>query len=174
MNNHDTSTHDNGEHQPVAKVEPNETTSRRRFLRGAAAAAGGLVLGAQMTALAEDEKPAPSTPVTVTPAAGGETQIALPAKVLEEVGGFEVVETANDKVIVARVGAATIAACSAICTHKGGALEYDKESGQFFCTRHGARFETSGKVAKGPAQKDLKSYQTRAVLGLSPQVKAGK
>ena len=158
MNNHDCH-----EQQPAA----NETTSRRRFLQGAAAAAGGLVLGAQMTAMAQDETPAPSTPVPVTPTPGGETQIPLPAEVLEEVGGFEVIGT-EEKIIVARTGATTIAACSAICTHKGGALEYDKESGQFFCTRHGARFETTGKVAKGPAKDDLQTFQTRAILGLSP------
>ena len=160
MNNHDC-------HKD--QIEENEITSRRRFLRGAAAAAGGLVFGAQVTAMAQ-ETPAPSTPATVTPAAevNGETQIPLPAKVLEKVGGFEVVESADEEIIVARTGAATIAACSAVCTHKGGILEYDKDSGQFYCTRHGARFETTGKVVKGPAKKDLQAFQTRAVLGLSP------
>lgn len=160
MNDHDCSNEQ--------QCDENQTTPRRQFLRSAAAAAGGLVLGAQMTALAQEETTAPSTPVTVSPAEGGETQIPLPAKVLKEVGGFEVVENADEKIIVARTSAATIAACSAVCTHKGGILEYDKESGQFYCTRHGARFETSGKVAKGPAKKDLQAFQTRAVLGLSP------
>jgi len=152
----------NSEH---SEHEANETTSRRRFLQRAAIAAGGLVLGAQISARAEEETPAPGTP-----AIADETQIPLPAKVLEEVGGFEVVETADDQIIVARTGATAIAACSAICTHKGGILAYDKESGHFFCTRHGARFETTGKVAKGPAKDDLKSYQTRAVLGLSSSI----
>lgn len=159
MNNHDC----HNEHQ----LNDNETTSRRRFLRGAAAAAGGLVLGAQLTSRAEETIPAPSTPATVDSTAGGEMQIPLPSKVLEKVGGFAVVENADEKIIVARTGAATIAACSAVCTHRGGILEYDEDRGQFYCTRHGARFETTGKVAKGPAEKDLKAFQTRAVLGLS-------
>lgn len=174
MNNHDTSTHDVSTHDCHEQHgDANENTARRRFLRGAAAAAGGVLLGAQMTALANEETPAPSTPVTstpvtVAPTANAETQIPLPSKVLEEIGGFEIVETADEKIIVARTGATTIAACSAICTHKGGILEYDHESGQFYCTRHGARFKTSGKVAKGPAKKELQAFQTRAVLGLTP------
>lgn len=141
-----------------------EKSARRKFLQTAAAAAGGLVLGVQMTARAEGETPQQSTPAANI---GVERQFLLPQKVLQEVGAFEVVESGEDKIIVARTGPASIVACSAVCTHKGCIIGYEHESQQFVCPCHGARFETSGKVAKGPAKRDLKSYQTRVVLGVS-------
>jgi cytochrome b6-f complex iron-sulfur subunit len=139
-------------------------SARRRFLQGVAATAGGLVLGMQMAAHAEGETADQSTPA---PGAGVELQLTLPEKVLESVGAFEVVEYGDAKIIVARSGPSTIVACSAVCTHKGGILDYDHESRQFVCPSHSARFDTAGKVVKGPAKLDLKSYQTRVVLGLA-------
>lgn len=144
-----------------------EQSDRRKFLQGAAVAAGGLVLGLQV-ARAEGETADQSTPA---PAANAETQFSLPDKVLESVGGFEVVENGDDKIIVARTGKTSIVACSAVCPHKGGTLTYEHESQQFFCTSHGARFEVTGKVVKGPAKRDVKSFQTRAVLGISSPAK---
>ena len=145
--------------------EASEKNGRRRFLQGAAAAAGGLVLGMPLCAHAEGE-----TADEGTAAAGTEQekQLDMPEKVLEAVGGFEVIEHGDEKTIVARTGPAKIIACSAICTHKGGTVAYDHESGQLFCARHGARYEVTGKVVQGPAKRDLQSYQTRPILGLSP------
>ena len=136
---------------------------RRKFLQGAAAVAGGLVLGLQSARAQENEggeNPPAAAPLP-------ETLLNLPEPVLAEVGGFEVVENGDDKIIVARTGPTSIVACSAICTHKGGTMVYDHETGQLICPNHGARFHTTGKVAKGPAKRDLKSYKTRAILGLS-------
>lgn len=146
----------------------NQKTDRRKFLQGAAAAVGGLVLSMQV-ARAQGE-----AVEEIVPAPLPETLMNLPEKVLAEVGGFETVENGDDKIIVARTGPTSIAACSAVCTHKGGNLVYDHESKQFVCTSHGARFETTGKIAKGPAKRDLKSYTSRAVLGLSEDVEEAK
>jgi cytochrome b6-f complex iron-sulfur subunit len=129
---------------------------RRKFLQSAAVAVSSIALG--LSTAAQADAPA---------AENGELLMALPAQVLEKVGGFEVIETADDKVIVARTGPTSIVACSAICTHKGCTVGYEHESGQFVCPCHGARYETTGKVVKGPAKRDLKSYKTRPVLGLS-------
>ncbi len=133
---------------------PND--QRRKFLQGAAVAVGSIAFG--LPAVANTDAPAAETDELLLP---------LPAQVLEKVGGFEIVETADDKIIVARTGPASIVACSAICTHKGCTVGYEHESGQFVCPCHGARYETTGKVVKGPAKRDLKSYKTRPVLGLS-------
>lgn len=139
------------------KDQPND--NRRKFLQGAAVAVGSIAFGLPTAAHAD----APA-------AEKEELLLPLPAQVLEKVGGFEVVETADDKVIVARTGLTSIVACSAICTHKGCTVAYEHESGQFVCPCHGARYETTGKVVKGPAKRDLKSYKTRSVLGLSAPV----
>jgi len=156
------------------KEKPNGKSDRRKFLKGAAAAAGGLVLGMHVARaegeVVEEVAPAPAP----DPAALPETLMNLPEKVFEEVGGFEIVENGDDKIIVARTGPIKVAACSAICTHKGGVLGYDHASGQFVCPLHAARFETTGKVAKGPATRDLKSYKSRVVLGLSEDVEEPK
>jgi cytochrome b6-f complex iron-sulfur subunit len=147
---------------------PNDDTgkNRRKFLQASAIAAGGLIFGLQATTQADESSGAPSTPVS-DGAAAGEFLVALPPEVLEKVGGFEVVETPTDKIIVARTGPASIVACSAICTHKGCTVGYEHDAKQFVCPCHGARYELTGKVVKGPAKRDLKSYQTRPVLGLS-------
>ena len=143
-------------------------TERRKFLQGAAATAGGLLLGLQV-ARGKEENEGQSTPPVefVVAAQSPETFFNLPPAVLEKEGGYEVVENESGKIIIARNGPTSIVACSAVCTHKGGVLDYDQATQQFYCTRHGARFEVTGKVAKGPAKSNLNSYQTRALVGLS-------
>jgi cytochrome b6-f complex iron-sulfur subunit len=148
-----------------ASAQENESASeRRRFLKSAAGVAGGLALGLQLAARADE------TATGVTAAVAPETLVPIPEKVLAEVGGAGVVETANDKVIVARTGASEVVACSAVCTHRGGIVNY--VNGEFVCPRHGARFGLDGKVKQGPAQRPLKPYTARLALGLSPKSEA--
>jgi Rieske Fe-S protein len=148
----------------------NETTleagsSRRRFLQSAAGVAGGLALGLQVVAKAEGDG------VVVATAKAAETTVPIPEKVLAKVGGFDVVEVDNgeikDKILVARVGATRVVACSAVCTHKGCIVGYEHESGEIVCPCHGARYSIEGKVKQGPAKRDLKPYNARLTLGLS-------
>lgn len=134
-------------------------SERRAFLKTAAVAAGGLALGLQLSSRADDAAP-PNTP------ANGETVVALPEKVLAGVGGFDVVDAGNDKVIVVRTDEKSVAACSAICTHRGCTLGYDAAAKQLACPCHGARFGLDGKVLRGPAKRDLKAYDARIALGL--------
>lgn len=138
-------------------------SERRRFLQTAAVAAGGLVLGLQSVTRAGE----PSTP-----GAGDEALLTLPPKLLETVGASEVMETAADKIIVARSSPTEIIACSAICPHKGCAVNYEHDSKQFVCPCHGSHFDLDGHVTHGPAKSDLKKYQTRVVLGISTPAKA--
>jgi len=46
-------------------------------------------------------------------------------------------------------------ALSAVCTHLG-CIVARQEDGEFFCPCHGSRFDSQGKVVKGPAPKPLR------------------
>lgn len=154
--------------QVAAQIQQNREVQtveapRRAFLKNAAVATSGLALGLQLSARANDADDKASDKAS-TPA---EVVVAVPEKVLAKVGGFDVIDTATGKVIVARTGDASVAACSAVCTHKGCTVGYEHASKEFVCPCHGARFGLDGKVKQGPARRDLKSYDARLALGLS-------
>jgi cytochrome b6-f complex iron-sulfur subunit len=147
-------------------------SSRRRFLQTAAVATGGLALGLQLVSRADDDgddddHKAATAPQPVLATAADEVIVPLPAKVLAAVGGSDVVQTANDKVIVARTAEDTVVACSAVCTHRGCTVGYEHGSKEFVCPCHGARYALDGTVKQGPARRALKSYSARVALGLS-------
>jgi cytochrome b6-f complex iron-sulfur subunit len=141
--------------QPDGDGNSQESCSgRRRFLCQVAGAAGSLTLGLSTLRATVAE-------AQTTAAGKGNDDLVLKFnehKDLSKVGGSEVITTDTGKVIVARTDETTFAACSAICTHRGGQLFYDHGSKQFVCPSHGARFDLSGKVAKGPAKNPLQAY----------------
>ena len=140
-------------------------TARRHFLRQTACAAG-LVLA--LPALGQaDEKADAQT-------ARAADDLVLKTgdhKALNKVGGSKIIATEAGKIIVARTGESTFAACAALCTHKDAELEYDHRSKRFICPLHNSEFDLNGKVVVGPAKTNLKSYasQTAAVVTLKPQ-----
>jgi Rieske Fe-S protein len=130
-------------------------SGRREFLVSAGAVAGGLVLN-----LVSVEKTAASVPPS-------ETTIKLDEKSsLNKVGGSQVVETANGKVIIARTGETSFAAVSAVCTHKGATLKYDDKAKLFACPSHGSKFNVDGSNAGGPAKSPVKSLKLQNALVL--------
>ena len=87
---------------------------------------------------------------------------------LAEVGGFVTLNTTVGKIVVARVEAAKFVAVGAVCTHKGGPIEYDKQNQQFYCPWHKSQFDLEGAVLKGPAKQPLPHYkeETATVIKL--------
>ena len=63
-----------------------------------------------------------------------------------------------NQVVVARISSSTFAAVTQICSHEGKAQVMYNGS-QFYCTAHGATFNTSG-AALSVTSKAIKSYQT--------------
>lgn len=59
------------------------------------------------------------------------------------------------KLAVYRDENGTLHACSAICPHMGGILQWNSEEKSFDCPLHGSRFTTDGCVVNGPAISDL-------------------
>lgn len=147
------------------EVTPN---SRRRFFRQAAAATMvSAVAGFALEHVAKADEAAP---------AAAHQEVLLPIKGdLEKIGGYTIIDVHENeesrKVIVARVDANTLAACSAICTHRGCTLEYDANSKEWACPCHGSQFSLDGQVVRGPAKKPLEQFT--AVLGVELSSAAG-
>jgi cytochrome b6-f complex iron-sulfur subunit len=137
-------------------MENEEVNSRRRFFRQAAAAtmAGAVASLALENVAKANGMPAPD-------AAHQELHLPLNGE-LAKIGGFTVLDVKENnesrKVIVARVDANTLAACSAICTHKGCTVEYDGTAKEWSCPCHGSRFALDGQVTHGPAKLPLEQF----------------
>lgn len=66
----------------------------------------------------------------------------------------------TDGVIVARTNTGSYIAVASACTHQGTNVNFQSSNEQFKCPNHGAEFDASGKVLKGPATKALTQYKT--------------
>ncbi len=72
-------------------------------------------------------------------------------------------------VIIAKTSSANLIAVAAACSHEGANVQYQNNNNQFYCPRHGAKFNTSGAVTQGPASTPLKQY-TVTVNGNSVRI----
>lgn len=71
-------------------------------------------------------------------------------------GGYVV----KNGVIVARTNSGTFLAVAAACTHEGSTINFNASGNKFVCPNHGAQFNSNGSVTKGPANTNLKQYNT--------------
>jgi len=69
---------------------------------------------------------------------------------------------ASNGIIVIRVASgnqvSSFKAFSNVCTHQGGVISYDKASTSFSCATHGATFNQTGTVTKGPASSNMSTF----------------
>jgi cytochrome b6-f complex iron-sulfur subunit len=146
--------------------------SRRTLLQGAAvAAAGAVVIGCGSEPSGDDDgveidAPAADTGVTMC---GNNLCIdlnnAANASLLTVgVGKAYIAPAPHGKLIVVQLTAGAYVAMSAICTHAGCSVAYNKASNLMACPCHGSKFNTDGTVNTGPAARDLKTF-TAAVDG---------
>jgi len=77
---------------------------------------------------------------------------------LSAVGGALLVEVGSDTVMVIRTADAQVIAVSAICTHAGCTVGYNAAARTLDCPCHGARYDETGRVIRGPAVRDLRLY----------------
>lgn len=59
------------------------------------------------------------------------------------------------KIAVYRDDCGEVHACSAVCPHLGGILQWNQDEKSFDCPLHGSRFTTDGTVINGPSFTDL-------------------
>ncbi len=69
-------------------------------------------------------------------------------------GGYLV----HSGIVVARTLAGGFLAVSASCTHQGTNVNYSSANNNFICPNHGAIFNSTGAVTRGPASSNLTSY----------------
>jgi Rieske Fe-S protein len=130
---------------------------RREFLVKAGSIAGGLVLSLAGTEIAQ-------AGVTGAPQEE-EVVIKIDDKSpLNKVGGSQTIETKSGKVIVARTSEASFVALSAVCTHRGGSINYDEGTKTFVCPNHGSKFGSDGANSGGPAKKPLAAHSAQNAL----------
>ena len=67
----------------------------------------------------------------------------------------------REKIILIREDDKVVKALKNYCPHKGGPLKKSRKDGLLVCGWHKARFNLSGKVKKGPAEEDLKSFEAK-------------
>ena len=164
-------------HNLEIELEPvvAECNGRREFLThsvagGLAIALGGAILTRAARADDDDDNDAKAkgdadnkaVPPATAPADAAQNGdlVIKPSDYpeLAKVGGYVTLDTKAGKIVVARVDETKFVAVGAVCTHKGGPINYDGEAKQFFCPWHKSRFELDGAVAKGPAKAPLPSY----------------
>ena len=77
-----------------------------------------------------------------------------------------------NKLIIARTNEGNLVAFGKKCTHQGGPLAYNAESGLFQCPWHGAQFSGKGEVKRGPAEANLKAHniiKEESTLTITPK-----
>lgn len=140
--------------------------SRRQLLSGAGALGGALILSRVVLAQDEDEANKENDGKSVKIADGQVVLRLNDNPELGKVGGWKIFDVGEDRVIVANTDKGLVAT-SAICTHKGCEIGYHADVHQFVCPCHGARFGEDGKVARGPARKDLQKYASDSAIIVS-------
>ena len=162
--------------------QKSECANRRQFLTRSVVGGLAIALGGAnliQIARADDENDKDNDDVAAPPAAPNAAPapnaknyelVVKPSDhpELAKVGGFVMLDTNVGKITVARVSETQFAAVGAVCTHKGGPIEYNADEKQFFCPWHKSQFALDGSVLKGPAKVALPNYkeETAAVISL--------
>lgn len=71
-------------------------------------------------------------------------------------GGFLVL----NEIIIARTLQGDFLAVSVACTHQYTNVDFHPLTNNFICSNHGSQFTSTGAVSKGPAEINLKKYNT--------------
>ena len=66
-------------------------------------------------------------------------------------------------IIIARTLTGTFLAVSSACTHAGTTVNYSAQGNEFICPNHGAEFNSTGVVTRGPATRNLTQYQVEVI-----------
>lgn len=92
---------------------------------------------------------------------GGSQTLSIPLNELG-VGDAKMVRFQGTAVAVVRKENA-VYALSAVCTHLGCIVKWERDNNRLFCPCHAAIFDLNGNVLGGPAPRPLPSYQAKVV-----------
>jgi Rieske Fe-S protein len=76
-------------------------------------------------------------------------------------GEGAIISSGKKKIAVYRDFENKLTACTAVCPHLGGILQWNADEKTFDCPMHGSRFTSDGKVINGPASSDLKKVSIK-------------
>ncbi len=156
----------------VISNAPLENEIKRRTLLKTGAVAGGAGIAGLAVGVIGYKSNSNKVIATATPSASASTTASASASAATSgtkiasvtdvpVGSaFKFMNPATGKPgYVMQPAAGTFVACSAVCTHQGCIVNFDKASDIFHCPCHGAEFDgTSGAVTRGPAHRDLEKF----------------
>lgn len=152
--------------------EPLENDIKRRTLLKTGAVAGGAGIAGLAVGLFGYKSSSNSAVATSTPSATlSESATPTPSATASVPNGTKVATVADVKVgsafqftnpadgtpaYLMQPAAGTFIACSAVCTHEGCIVNFDKGLDIFHCPCHGAEFDgKTGAKTRGPARRDL-------------------
>jgi cytochrome b6-f complex iron-sulfur subunit len=117
--------------------------------------------GTKEQSVSSQPSQSPSPTLDVSPRSDGFTAVSdLPALKASPTGVIAPPEIAV--ALVANPSDPNIPlAVSPRCTHTACTVEWDKGIDAFICPCHGARFDATGKVLRGPADKPLQTYNVK-------------
>ena len=136
---------------------PDPSLSRREFaLRSAQVITAGALFSLVLDACGAANPDSSTAPggSTGTPSAVTLDLTTSTYSALQQTGGAVKLVAKGQKLIACRTDAVTCIAFSAVCTHAGCELPLPA-AGVSTCRCHGAKFDGTGKVLKGPARRDL-------------------
>jgi cytochrome b6-f complex iron-sulfur subunit len=131
--------------------------NRKEFFSRVGFGAAAALLPACMAGLASScSSDNSSSPTTTPPPTGVDFILDVSTGSLATNGGYLV----SQGIVVARINSGTYIAVSASCTHEGTNVNYNASGNNFICPNHGAQFSSTGTVTQGPANSNLKKYNT--------------
>ena len=77
---------------------------------------------------------------------------------LSKVGGSATITLEGKSLLLVRDKESSVKVLSGNCTHQECPVSYNAGDKKIECSCHGSAFDLTGKVLKGPATKNLKSY----------------
>ena len=131
-------------------------TSRREFLKRSGLVAAGLALSGAVLAQDDENRGAIAQ-------AANKGMIDLGPVTAFKAGSLTD-RTKDSGALISRTSDGLIA-LSPVCTHQGCTTHYASDANNLVCSCHGARFETDGSVARGPARSPLAAYPLQVKNG---------
>lgn len=133
--------------------------SRRAFLTLTLAGCAALVgCGAPESGGAQKSGPPNATPLA-TATQSGKGWLVTGAGALTPGAAMQFMAAGEPVFVIAAANG--LRAFSGRCTHLGCAVEWEKSEKKFVCPCHASKFDESGKVLGGPAEKPLPAYRVQ-------------
>jgi len=125
---------------------------RRQFIKGCSYSAGGIGAAGLVTACKEKVLPNMQTP-------NASNQLRVDKHLVNANGSYLIsYPNGSYPIAVSELSNGQYSACLMDCTHQHCETSISAEG--FICPCHGAKYDKAGKVEKGPATQNLKTFAT--------------